>query len=144
MTAARGWLTSWKTDPDVARDPRVIIPVFADLGTGVTTYWAVIGVKALVTRAQFVAGHEPMVTPTPCWTGQLVPHRYTLLVEETAEVRLASSTPTADARRAARPLRRAHDQGRDCTGARRAVTAYPPAPHASRSHSASSSPPAAA
>jgi hypothetical protein len=58
-----------------------------------TTYWAVIGVKALVARAEFVAGHEPMVSPTGCWTGKFVPHRYTLLVEETAELELPFSRP---------------------------------------------------
>ena len=57
------------------------------------TYWAVVGVKALVARAEFVAGHEPLVTPTTCWTGKLIPHRYTLLVEESAEIKLPSTTP---------------------------------------------------
>jgi hypothetical protein len=93
VTAARGWLASWKTDPDVSRDPRVIVPVFTDPAAGLTTYWAVVGVKALVARAEFVAGHEPVVTPTGCWTGKLLPHRYTLLVEESAEVTLPASLP---------------------------------------------------
>jgi len=93
VAAARTWLASWKTDADVVRDPRVIVPVMTDTNTQMTTYWAVIGVKALVSRAEFVAGHEPMVTPTSCWTGKLVPHRYTLLVEETAEFQLPASTP---------------------------------------------------
>ena len=92
IAAARTWLAGWKIDADVVRDPRVIVPVFHD-DTGMTTYWAVIGVKALVSRAEFVAGHEPVVTPSPCWTGKLVPHRYTMLVEETAEVRLPTTTP---------------------------------------------------
>ena len=89
--AARTWLMGWKADADVARDPRVIVPI-AYAGE-LTTYWAVVGVKALVVRAEFVAGHEPEVTPTHCWTGKLVPHRYTLLVEDTAELRLPSSRP---------------------------------------------------
>jgi hypothetical protein len=93
IAAARSWLAAWKTDPDVIRDPRVILPVFYDFDTGLTTYWAVVGVKALVARAEFVAGHEPMVTPTACWTGKLVPRRYMLLVEETAEVYLPSTAP---------------------------------------------------
>ena len=58
-----------------------------------TTYWAVVGVKALVARAEFVAGHEPMVTETTCWTGKFIPHRYTLLVEETAELELPFTRP---------------------------------------------------
>src|SRR5262249_47456332 len=94
IAAARSWLTAWKTDADVTRDPRVIIPVFTDANAGLTTYWAVTGVKALIARAEFVAGHEPMVvTPIGCWTGKLVPHRYTLLVEESAELQLPSTTP---------------------------------------------------
>jgi hypothetical protein len=93
IAAARAWLASWGSDADVVRDPRVIVPVFHDLDTGLTTYWAVVGVKALVSRAEFVAGHEPVVTPASCWTGKLVPHRYTMLVEETAEVRLPTTTP---------------------------------------------------
>jgi hypothetical protein len=92
LNAARAWLGTWKGDPDVARDPRVITPVEAGVD-GMTTYWAVVGVKALESRAEFVAGHEPMVTPTFCWTGKLVPHRYTMLVEETTEVRLPSTKP---------------------------------------------------
>jgi hypothetical protein len=92
VAAARTWLGTWKQDPDVARDPRVIVPIQA--GTdGFTTYWAVIGVKALESRAEFVAGHEPVVTPTSCWTGKMVPRRYTMLVEETAEVRLPETRP---------------------------------------------------
>ncbi len=93
VAAARAWLGTWKTDTDVARDPRVIVPVFYDADRGMTTYWAVVGVKALVARAEFVAGHEPMVSDTTCWTGKFVPHRYTLLVEETAELELLSSRP---------------------------------------------------
>jgi len=93
VDAARTWLAGWKTDADVVRDPRVIVPVMTDTTTGMTTYWAVIGVKALISRDEFVAGHEPMVTPTACWSGKLVPHRYTLMVEESAEIDLPSSTP---------------------------------------------------
>jgi hypothetical protein len=92
VTTARAWLETWKTDPDVARDPRVIVPIAAS-SDDTTTYWAVIGVKALAARAEFVAGHEPVVTPTACWTGNMVPHRYTLLVEDTAELRLPSGRP---------------------------------------------------
>jgi hypothetical protein len=93
VAAARAWLTGWKTDADVARDPRVIVPVFADYDRKVMKYWAVVGVKALVSRAEFVAGHEPVIEPTACWTGKLTPHRYTMLVEEVAELELPFSRP---------------------------------------------------
>jgi hypothetical protein len=93
VTAATDWLAGWKTDADVVRDPRVIVPVFYNSDLQLTTYWAVIGVKAMMARAEFVAGHEPMVMATGCWTGVFVPHRYTLLVEETAELQLPFSQP---------------------------------------------------
>jgi hypothetical protein len=70
----------------------VIVPIFFE-DDGFTRYWAVVGVKALIARAEFVAGHLPMVTPADCWTGKMVPRRYTLLVEETAELRLPSTRP---------------------------------------------------
>jgi hypothetical protein len=93
VTAARAWLGAWKADPDVVRDPRVIVPVLYDTDRQMTTYWAVIGVKALVTRAEFVPGHEPVVSDSFCWTGKFVPHRYTLLVEESVELELPFSRP---------------------------------------------------
>ena len=91
VTAADTWLQSWRTDPDVARDPRVIVPLVDDSGT--MHYSAVVGIKALKSRVEFVAGHEPVVTPSSCWTGKLVPHDYTLLVEETADVVLPDTRP---------------------------------------------------
>jgi len=93
VTAARAWLGAWKADADVARDPRVIVPVFVDYERETMTYWAVVGVKALVARAEFVPGHEPVVSPTGCWTGNFVSHRYTMLVEETVELELPWSHP---------------------------------------------------
>jgi hypothetical protein len=93
VATARAWLGTWKADADVTRDPRVIVPVFIDYDRQTMTYWAVIGVKALVARAEFVADHEPTVTAGACWSGKFVPHRYTLLVEETAELELPLSRP---------------------------------------------------
>ena len=100
VSAADTWLQSWRTDADVVRDPRVIIPLFDDNGT--MHYSAVVGIKALKSRVEFVAGHEPVVTPPGCWTGKLVAHDYTLLVEETADVTLPDSRapPTRDELRA--------------------------------------------
>lgn len=88
---ARAWLATWTTDADVVRDPRVIIPIFEE--SVFTRYWAVIGVKALKIRAEFVIGHEPQVVSTGCLIGKIVPRVYTLLVEETVEVRLPSDRP---------------------------------------------------
>ena len=91
VTVAQTWLQTWRTDPDVARDPRVIVPLFDD--SGAMHYSAVVGIKALKSRVEFVAGHEPVVTPTSCWTGKLVAHDYTLMVEETADVTLPDTHP---------------------------------------------------
>ncbi len=92
IKTARDWLKAWPDDPDIDRDPRVIIPI--GIGAEITTYWAVIGVKPLISRAEFVAGHEPeVVSGSGCWTGKLVPADYTLLGEETAEVQLRSNLP---------------------------------------------------
>ena len=93
VTAARAWLGGWRTDADVVRDARVIVPVYVDYERETMTYWAVVGVKALVARAEFVPGHEPVVSDTYCWTGSFVPHRYTMLVEETVELELPLSRP---------------------------------------------------
>jgi hypothetical protein len=90
-SVAKMWLAGWRTDADVARDPRVVVPI--RYGLGATTYWAVIGVKAVQARAEFVKGHEPMATPTPCWSGNIVAHRYALLVEDTAEFELPADRP---------------------------------------------------
>jgi hypothetical protein len=69
----------------------VILPIFID--PDFIRYWAVIGVKVVKARAEFVPGHEPVVTPTACWTGKLVPHSYALLSEVSVEVRLPASQP---------------------------------------------------
>jgi hypothetical protein len=89
--AAQAWNRAWQLDADVLRDPRVIVPVVSDGVT--TTYWAIVGVKALDARAEFVAGHEPAVTPTFCWSGNFAPHRYTMLADETVELTLPVKRP---------------------------------------------------
>jgi hypothetical protein len=93
VAAAKAWLDGpWRVDPDVARDPRVAVPMETSADE-ITTYSAVVGVKALEARAEFVAGHEPVVTPAFCWTNKLTSHRYTMLVEETVQFQLPSSHP---------------------------------------------------
>ncbi|HEX7599488.1 MAG TPA: hypothetical protein VF518_14825, partial [Polyangia bacterium] len=89
--SARAWLKDWTTDADVVRDARVIVPIFID--DKVIQYWAVIGVKVVKARAEFVAGHEPVVTPSGCWTGKMVPHDYALLSEVSVDVTLPASQP---------------------------------------------------
>ena len=91
VSSARTWLKTWTTDADVVRDPRVIVPSFID--SDVIRYWAVVGVQVVKARAEFVAGHEPLVTPTDCWTGKMVPHTYVLLSEVSVEVSLPATQP---------------------------------------------------
>ncbi|HEY4185229.1 MAG TPA: hypothetical protein VGP07_09180 [Polyangia bacterium] len=101
VTAARTWLTTWKTDADVVQDPRVIVPLVRN-DDGTVSYEAVVGVTAVRSRAAYVAGHEPLVTPTDCWSGKLIAHDYTLLVEASVEVVLppGRQPPTRDELRA--------------------------------------------
>ena len=91
VSSARAWQKNWTTDADVVRDPRVIVPIFID--SNVIRYWAVVGVKVVKVRTEFVAGHEPTVTPISCWTGKMVPHDYVLLSEVSAEVSLPAEQP---------------------------------------------------
>lgn len=95
--AARTWLAGWRTDADVARDPRVIVPVQMDPATGDVIYWAIPGVRAIKARAEFVEGYEPRdVGPAPgssCEVGDFVPMEYYLVVEAFAEVRIPFTTP---------------------------------------------------
>lgn len=96
---AAEWLASWGHDEDVLTDPRVIVPVQRDSLSEETIYWAVLGVKAVKAKAEFVEGYEPRdIASEHCWTGQFASREYFLLVEAFAEVRLPSSAspPTRD------------------------------------------------
>lgn len=101
----KDWLAGWKTDADVLRDVRVIVPVQqTEAGT---VYWAVTGVRLVQAHAEFVKGHEPRdVTPaeqSACYPGPFAPHDYLLMVENFAEIRLPADVPppTRDEFRAA-------------------------------------------
>ncbi len=93
--AARAWLPSWRTDPDTARDPRVIVPEFADAQSNMVHYWAMIGVRAVPMKAEFIAGHEPQVVKDDmyCASGTFVPHNAYLLIGKTIDVALSAGTP---------------------------------------------------
>ena len=95
--AAATWLAGWKTDADVVRDPRVIVPVQLDPATNDMIYWTVPGVRAIKARAEFVEGHGPRdVQPAPgsyCEVGEIVPMEYYLVIESFAEVRIPYTTP---------------------------------------------------
>jgi hypothetical protein len=85
---AREWLSGWRTNVDVLRDPRVMVPV-ARTAEGQTLAWATIGVKVYKSSASFVAGYEPKVVSSGhCVVKGFVARDAYLLVEEMAEVRL--------------------------------------------------------
>lgn len=105
--AADPWLDGgWLEDADVARDPRVIVPVQRDFLLGVTYYWAVVGVKVIKAHTEFVEGYEPdVIGPVGdswCTVGEFVGHDYYMLVEAFAEVAISSDSapPTREEFRA--------------------------------------------
>ena len=100
-TVAREWLRGWRSDADVLVDPRVIVQVATDDGSGRGVYWAILGIKAIRIRAEFVEGFLPEVlSASACPLGEIVPRDYHLLVEAMEEVRFAGGPPTRDEFRA--------------------------------------------
>ncbi|MBW2261166.1 MAG: hypothetical protein JRG91_04265 [Deltaproteobacteria bacterium] len=85
---AWGWITGWTSDADVLRDPRVIVPVQRDLMNGQVIYWAILGVKVIKARAEFVDGWGPRDISGWCELRDILPHSYYLVVEQFAEVRI--------------------------------------------------------
>jgi hypothetical protein len=94
---AAAWLAGWRTDADVGRDPRVIVPVQLDPATNDMIYWTVPGVRVIKARAEFVEGYEPRdVVSGPasdCEVDRIVPMEYYLVIEAFAEVRIPYTTP---------------------------------------------------
>ncbi len=103
VASAQAWLGSWETEADA--DVRVIVPVghtYKLLPNGKkepwTLYWAVLGVRALGLKTSFVQGFGPRMkldesTGWECELGGTTDHRYTLLVNDTVEVRLRADVP---------------------------------------------------
>ncbi|MCP3141488.1 hypothetical protein [Pyxidicoccus xibeiensis] len=50
----RRWLLQWKEDPDLARDPRCVVPLFFDLERGKTKVLAVLGFNSTPVKARFL------------------------------------------------------------------------------------------
>lgn len=95
--AALAWLATVATDPDVARDPRVSLPVAMETDDGVNygVYWAVVGVKVLHLHASFPDSHRPEVASASPGCVQkgwkdFEPH---LLVEQTVQMRRRADLP---------------------------------------------------
>jgi hypothetical protein len=111
--AALTWVANVSADADVARDPRVSLPValqtvdLVDYGV----YWAVIGVKVLHLQASFPESTRPEVlrsAPYSCvQTGWKTFEPY-LLVDQTIQVRRRADLPPLD-REEFRALCDAHD-----------------------------------
>lgn len=94
--AARAWLANVAHDADIARDPRVSLPVALEPGGVHAVYWAVVGVKVLHLQASFPESRRPEVlsqTPYSCvQTGWKSFEPY-LLVEQTIQVRRRADLP---------------------------------------------------
>jgi hypothetical protein len=60
--AARAWLERWRDDPEIARDPRVSVPMVRDEERKSSQNLAVVGIKVLRISASFIQGHEPKVS----------------------------------------------------------------------------------
>lgn len=98
IATARAWLETWQADRDVLSDPRVIVPVAADDGSGKGVYWAILGVEVVAAKAEYVEGFEPEVISGGdfCDVTGVEPHQYLFLVERMEEVRFAGPPPTRD------------------------------------------------
>ncbi len=92
---ARDWLGKWRDDADVARDPRVIVPVGHDKEARTIRYWAILGVKALRVQAAFYPGFEPKVVDTSvdCHVRDFIDTKPYTLVEQQVELTLPDSKP---------------------------------------------------
>lgn len=89
---AIAWFNSWKDDPDITRDPRVITPVVMDDGKHNAVYWAVLGIRVIKIMAEFVEGFEPEIKDCHyCRIDRTEQHSYYLLIEQMEEVRIPDS-----------------------------------------------------
>jgi hypothetical protein len=91
---AKAWAGNVGTDADIARDPRLSLPVAreTDPETGLeyAIYWAVVGVKAIHVQASFPESMRPEIVVTDDYSCQLkgwAPFEPYMLVEQTLQVR---------------------------------------------------------
>ncbi len=88
---ARRWLNSWRNDPDVLTDPRMIVPLTHDDQTA--TYWVVAGVKVLRMHASYLKGATPDNVASLCTVEGFVPFQPYMIVEQTLQVSRPASAP---------------------------------------------------
>jgi len=117
---ARAWLASVMDDADVARDPRVSLPVAIETvgGRDFAIYWAVVGVKVLHLHASFPESRRPTVVSVPwqCVHDGWEPFEPYMLVEQTIQVRRPVEASPLD-REEFRALCDAHDNVDDIRAA---------------------------
>ena len=96
---ARAWLASVAGDPDIARDPRVSLPVAVetDAQTNIpyAIYWAVVGVKVIHIHASFPESRRPEVVAAAshCVQKGWAPFEPHMLIEQTIQVRRRLDLP---------------------------------------------------
>ena len=99
IEAAEQWLGDYKTDPDVAVDTRVIVPVYRDPRRQVTSVWAIAGVRLVKLTAEFDERFPPSLRPLaggqwkPAEPGKLAPVTQLIAVDEFVTCQMPSLTP---------------------------------------------------
>lgn len=101
LARAKKLAADFTQEPDVASDPRVIVPVLVDPERKETHYWALIGVRALPIRAEFYPGFEPKDITVgtqasgfgSCYFRQFKRQEPYILIGKSAELVLPSSKP---------------------------------------------------
>ncbi|HUE72647.1 MAG TPA: hypothetical protein VMP01_17305 [Pirellulaceae bacterium] len=99
MAAAEKWLSEIKTDPDLAADTRVIVPVYYDPQRQVMSVWATVGVRLVKLKAEFDPRFLPSVRPAdggewkPVEQGKLKPTTSLIAVDEFITCQIPSLTP---------------------------------------------------
>lgn len=90
---ASDWLSGLKTDPDLAVDTRVSVPLYYDPRTNSVRLWMTIGVRLVALDARYARGPRVRLTdgsgdwqPVEPW--KLAPIEYVIPVDEFAEVEL--------------------------------------------------------
>lgn len=117
---AAAFLGTLADDPDIARDPRVIVPIMLDVERNEVRYWAVIGARVMRVRAEFYPGFEPrdVAVGGGCYFRSYVPQEPYLLVGKTIELALPANRPPPTREE----FRRACDASADPEAIRAALT----------------------
>jgi hypothetical protein len=90
---AADWLAGLGSDPDLAADTRVSVPIFYDARTNTVRLWMTIGVRLAALDSRYARG--PKIRPAdgsadwkPVDSHKLVPSEYVIPVDEFAEVEI--------------------------------------------------------